>query len=75
MLNLKFPVTMATGGCLKIAKHHFALFFSITTDFKVLQLLNGLRYSKRLFNVGYTLPYDRPEAKIFLAIRGTAAPF
>jgi hypothetical protein len=39
MLNLKFPVTMATGGHLKIAKnHYFALFFSINTDFKVLQL-------------------------------------
>jgi hypothetical protein len=40
MLNLKFPVTMAMGGGrLKIAKnHYFALFFSIKTDFKVLQL-------------------------------------
>jgi hypothetical protein len=45
---------MATGGRLKIAKHHyFALFFSIKTDFKVLQLLNELRESKRLFSDGY----------------------
>jgi hypothetical protein len=30
-------------GRLKIAKHHyFALFYFIKTDFKVLQLLNGL---------------------------------
>jgi hypothetical protein len=44
MLNPKFPVTMATGGRLKIAKnHYFALFFPIKTDFKVLQLLNELR--------------------------------
>jgi hypothetical protein len=45
MLNRKFPVTMATGGLLKIAKnHYFALFFfSIKIDFKVLQLLNELR--------------------------------
>jgi hypothetical protein len=43
MLNGKFPITMATGGCLKIAKnHYFALFFFIKTDFKVLQLLNEL---------------------------------
>jgi hypothetical protein len=37
LLNGKFPLTMAMGGCLKI------VFFSIKTDFKVLQLLNGLR--------------------------------
>jgi hypothetical protein len=44
MLRLKFPVTMATGGHLKIVKnHYFALIFSIKIDFKVLQLLNGLR--------------------------------
>jgi hypothetical protein len=44
MLNRKFPVTMAMGGRLKIAKnHYFALFFTIKTDFKVLQLLNELR--------------------------------
>jgi hypothetical protein len=43
MLNGKFPVTMPMGGRLKIAKnHYFALFFSIKTDFKVLQLLNEL---------------------------------
>jgi hypothetical protein len=44
MLNRKFPVSMATGGRLKIAKnHYFALFSSIKTDFKVLHLLNELR--------------------------------
>jgi hypothetical protein len=45
MLNLKFPVTLATGACLKIGKnHYFALFFfPIKTDLKVLQLNNGLR--------------------------------
>jgi hypothetical protein len=45
MLNGKYPITMATGGRLKIAKgHYFPLFFfSIKTDFKVLQLLNELR--------------------------------
>jgi hypothetical protein len=44
MFNRKFPVTMATLGRFKIAKnHYFALFFSIKTDFKVLQLLNELR--------------------------------
>jgi hypothetical protein len=43
-VRLKFPVTMATRGHLKIAKnHYFALIFSIKIDFKVLQLLNGLR--------------------------------
>jgi hypothetical protein len=36
---------MATRGHLKIAKknHYFALIFSGKIDFKVLQLLNGLR--------------------------------
>jgi hypothetical protein len=46
MLSHKFPVTMAKGGGrLIIAKNHknFALFFSIKTDFKVLQLFNELR--------------------------------
>jgi hypothetical protein len=43
MLRLKFSVTMATRGHLKIAKnHYFALIVSIKIDFKVLQLLNGL---------------------------------
>jgi hypothetical protein len=32
-------------------------FISIKTDFKVLQLLNELRQSKRLFSVGYTSPF------------------
>jgi hypothetical protein len=60
MLSLKFLVTMATRGNLKIAKnHYFALIFSIKIDFKVLQLLNELRKSQRLFRVGYTVPYDR----------------
>jgi hypothetical protein len=46
MLNLKLPVTMATRGHLKIAKYHyFALIFSIKTDFKVLQILNGNGFS------------------------------
>jgi hypothetical protein len=37
MLSLKFPVTMATRGHLKIAKnHYFAVVFSIKIDFKVL---------------------------------------
>jgi hypothetical protein len=50
---------MATRGHLKIAKnHYFALIFSIKIDFKVLQLLNGLRESQMLFSVGYTLPFD-----------------
>jgi hypothetical protein len=40
MLNPKFSVTIATGR-LQIAKnHYFASFFSIETDFKVLELLN-----------------------------------
>jgi hypothetical protein len=44
MLNHKFLVTMAMGGRRKNAKnHYFALFFSIKTDLKVLQLLNELR--------------------------------
>jgi hypothetical protein len=45
MLSLKFPVTMATRGHLKIAKNHYFCddVFSIKIDFKVLQLLNGLR--------------------------------
>jgi hypothetical protein len=44
VLRLKFPVTMATRGHLKIAKNHnFPLIFSIKIDFKVLQLLNELR--------------------------------
>jgi hypothetical protein len=60
MLRLKFSVTMATRGHLKIAKnYYFALIFSIKIDFKVLQLLNGLRQSQMLFSVAYTLPYDQ----------------
>jgi hypothetical protein len=51
MLNIKFLVSMATKGHLKIGK----LF------------LNGLRKSKRLFSGGNTLPYDRPEASFSLA--------
>jgi hypothetical protein len=44
MVSLKFPVTTATRGHLKIAKnHYFASIFSIKIYFKVLQLLNGLR--------------------------------
>jgi hypothetical protein len=82
MLNFKFPVTMATVGRLKFAKnHYFALFYSSKqTEFKVLQLLNGLRQSKRLFSVGNTLRYDRPEVNFslshvqtFLGDEGTAA--
>jgi hypothetical protein len=62
MLNLKFPVTMAIGGRFKFARNqYFALCFSFKNDFKVLQLLNGLRLSKRLFSVGYTLPCNQPE--------------
>jgi hypothetical protein len=39
-----FPVTMATRGHLKMAKHHyFALILFIKIDFKVLQILNELR--------------------------------
>jgi hypothetical protein len=61
MLSLKFPVTMATRGHLKIAKKSlFCVDFFIKIDFKVLQLLNGIRQSQRLFSVGNTLPYDRP---------------
>jgi hypothetical protein len=61
MPSLKFPVTMATRGHLKIAKnHYFALIFSIKIVFKGLQLLNGLRENQRRFSVGYTLPYNRP---------------
>jgi hypothetical protein len=64
MLNLKFPVTMSTGVVSKLSKITIMLFFPsiLKTDFKVLQLLNGLRKSKRLFSVGCTLPYNRPEA-------------
>jgi hypothetical protein len=59
MLRFKSPVTMATRGHLKIAKnYYFALIFSIKIDFKVQQLLNGLRYSQMLFSVGYTVPYE-----------------
>jgi hypothetical protein len=44
-------------------KSLFCIVFSIKTDMKVLQLLNGLRKSKRhFFLVGYMLPYDPPEA-------------
>jgi hypothetical protein len=52
---------MATEKRLKIAKkYYFALFFfSIKTDFNVLQL--GLKWSKRVFSIGYTLPYDPPQ--------------
>jgi hypothetical protein len=39
-----FSCYHGNGGLLKIAKnHYFALIFFIKTDFKVLQLLNGLR--------------------------------
>jgi hypothetical protein len=52
MLSLKFPVTLAMRGHLKIAKnHYFALIFSIKIDFKVLQLPTGLRLSQRLFSL------------------------
>jgi hypothetical protein len=54
MLNRKFPVTMATGGVSKLPKITILhCFFPIKTDFKVLQLRNELRYSERLFSVGY----------------------
>jgi hypothetical protein len=54
MLSLKFPVSMVTRGHLKIA---------VKIHLKVLQLLNELRWSQRLFGVGYTLPYDRPKGQ------------
>jgi hypothetical protein len=55
MLNRKFPITMATGGRLKIAKnHYFALFLSIKTDFKVLQFLNELRLKVKGFSASVT---------------------
>jgi hypothetical protein len=38
------------------------MIFSIKTDFNVLQLLNGLRSSQRLFCIGYTLPKNQSEA-------------
>jgi hypothetical protein len=42
ILNLKFPVSLATRGHIKNAiNHYLALIFSIKTDFNVLQLLNG----------------------------------
>jgi hypothetical protein len=83
MLRLKVSVTMATREHLKIAKkHYFALTFTIKIDFKVLQLLNGLRESQMLFSVGYTLPYDPSgvilslsQVKNFLGDEGTDAPF
>jgi hypothetical protein len=78
MLRLKFPVTMATRGYLKIAKnHYFALIFSIKIDFTVLQLLNQM-----LFSVGYTLPYDQSgliyslsQVQNFPGDEGDSAPF
>jgi hypothetical protein len=53
---------MATRGHSKNwqKNRYFALIFSVKIDFKVLQFLNGLIWSQRLFSVGYTLPYDRP---------------
>jgi hypothetical protein len=50
--------------------HYFASSFSIKIYFKVLQLLKGLRWSQRIFSVGYTVPYERPGA-----MRGTSASF
>jgi hypothetical protein len=51
-------------------------------DFRVLQLLNELSKCQRLFSVGYILHYNRPgviyslsQVQIFLAMRGTTAPF
>jgi hypothetical protein len=45
MLNRKFPVTMATGVVSKLRKFTIlhCFFFNQNSDFKVLQLLNGLR--------------------------------
>jgi hypothetical protein len=44
MLNLKFPVTMATGDVSQLQKITIVhCFFSIETDFKVLQLLNAMK--------------------------------
>jgi uncharacterized protein YjbK len=65
---------MATADFSKLQKnHYFALH-----DFKLRQLLNGL--SKRLFSIGYTLPYDQLEAifslshvQNFLGDEGSAA--
>jgi hypothetical protein len=56
MLNFKFPVTMATGDVTQLQKITILHFFPIKTDFKVLQLLNAMRLSKRLFSDGYSLP-------------------
>jgi hypothetical protein len=43
-LNRKIPVTMGTGDAQNCQKSLFCIvFFSIKTDFKVLQLLNELR--------------------------------
>jgi hypothetical protein len=53
MLNLKFPVIMATGERLKIAKDNYLAFFSSKLISKC-STINAMRESKRL--VVYTLP-------------------
>jgi hypothetical protein len=72
MLNLQFLTgIMATEGRLKTAET-----VSIKTDFKVLQLLNAMRKSKRLFSVGYTSPLDQPEAIFSLShVQNFLGPF
>jgi hypothetical protein len=76
---LHFLLPWERGTSQNCQKHYFALIFYITTDFKVLQPLNGLRYSQRLFSVGYTLPFYWSEANFSHSqvqnLGGAAAPF
>jgi hypothetical protein len=52
MLNLKFP----WGPFQNCENWLLCIVFSIKTEFKMLQLLNAMRYSKRHFSIGYTSP-------------------
>jgi hypothetical protein len=63
MLNLKFPVTMATGGRLRIAKNQYlALFFPS----KLISKCCNWNKVKRLISVIYMLP-SKIDLRLFLA--------
>jgi hypothetical protein len=59
MLNVKFLILGSEGTSQNCPKSLFwDDFFPLKTDFKVLQLLNGLRQRQKLFSVGYNFSKD-----------------
>jgi hypothetical protein len=83
VLSLKFPVTMATRGHLKIAKNHYLCWFfpskliskgcNFSMDWDRVKGFSALVTRYLIIDLGLFLASRK--SKIFLAMRGTTAPF